>query len=84
MKDPGEAKSGPGAHAQNLAMNEERSMSKLPLCPSCAQRMRLIRRTERFDGLLDVCTFQCRDCGVSQIEEHAPLTPTKGAKDLKS
>jgi hypothetical protein len=35
--------------------------------------MRLIRRTQRFGTLLDVCTFECRGCGVSHFEEHEPL-----------
>jgi hypothetical protein len=39
-----------------------------PLCPSCAQRMKLVRRTKRFNGLSDVYIFECRTCGVSHIE----------------
>jgi hypothetical protein len=41
----------------------------LPRCPSCAQVMRLVRRTPRFNGLPDVVIFECRACGVSRIEE---------------
>ena len=44
----------------SLVMNAERSEPKLPLCPSCARNMRLIRRTQRFGTLPDVCTFECR------------------------
>jgi hypothetical protein len=41
---------------------------KTPLCPSCAQIMRLARITSRFDGLPNLYTFECRACGVSHIE----------------
>jgi hypothetical protein len=34
-------------------------------CLSCAQPMQLIRGTERFGVLRDLCTFQCRACGIS-------------------
>jgi len=53
-------------------MNAERANSaapKRPKCPSCAQQMRLIRRTQRFAGLPDLCTFGCEACGVFHIEE---------------
>jgi hypothetical protein len=53
-------------------MNVKRSGPKLPLCPSCAQNMRLMRRTQRFGTLPDVCTFECRDCGVSYVDEYEP------------
>ena len=39
-----------------------------PRCPSCAQRMKLVRRTLRFGGLSELYTFECRMCGVSHIE----------------
>jgi hypothetical protein len=39
-----------------------------PLCPSCAQIMRLARITSRFGDLPDLYTFECRDCGVLHIE----------------
>jgi hypothetical protein len=39
-----------------------------PLCPSCAQRMTLVRRTRRFGELPDLYIFECRECGVSHIE----------------
>ena len=41
---------------------------KPPLCPSCAQIMKLARVTSRFDDLPDLYTFECRACGVSHIE----------------
>ena len=56
----------------SLVMNAERPGPKPPLCPSCAQNMRLIRRTQRFDTLPDVYTFECRDCGVSHFQEYEP------------
>ena len=63
----------------SLVINAERSGPRLPLCPSCAQNMRLIRRTQRFDTLPDVCTFECRGCGVSHFEEYE----TQQCVDLK-
>jgi hypothetical protein len=39
-----------------------------PQCPSCAQIMRLVRITPRFEGLPDLYTFECRTCGLSHIE----------------
>ena len=59
----------------SLVMNAERSEPKLPLCPSCARNMRLIRRTQRFGTMPDVCTFECRGCGVSHFEEHELRNP---------
>src|SRR6516165_4459915 len=41
---------------------------RIPLCPSCAQIMRLARVTSRFGNLPDVYTFECRGCGVTHIE----------------
>jgi hypothetical protein len=39
-----------------------------PLCPFCAQIMRLARITSRFADLPELYTFECRACGVSHIE----------------
>jgi C4-type Zn-finger protein len=39
-----------------------------PLCPNCAQRMKLVRKTTRFGGLPDLYTFECRTCGISHTE----------------
>jgi hypothetical protein len=53
------------------AMRNEHSvkyMPKPPLCPSCAQIMRLARTTSRFGNLPDLYVFDCRACGVSHIE----------------
>ena len=59
----------------NLFMNAECSRPKPPLCPSCARIMRLVRRTQRFGSLPDLCTFECRGCGVSHFEEYEPRKP---------
>ena len=45
-----------------------KSAPKSPLCPGCAQIMRLARITSRFGDLPDLYTFECRACGVSHIE----------------
>jgi len=46
------------------------NFAPIPLrCPSCAQPMQLIRRTQRFSELPDLCTFECGACGVSLFEE---------------
>jgi hypothetical protein len=44
---------------------------KRQLCPSCAQPMRLVRRTPRFGGLPELVTFECESCGLSHIGEDA-------------
>jgi len=49
-------------------MRYERSAPKPPLCPNCAQAMRLARTTPRFGDLPDVYTFECQACDVSHIE----------------
>ena len=41
---------------------------RTPLCPSCAQIMRVARITSRFGGLPDVYTFECRVFGLTHIE----------------
>ena len=46
-------------------------------CPSCAQPMRLIQRTRRFSELLEnLCTFECRACGVSLFAEYGATVGT--------
>lgn len=40
-----------------------------PRCAACAQVMRLARRTARYGRLPDLLVFECRACGVSNIEE---------------
>jgi hypothetical protein len=54
-----------------LSMRNEHAvkfMPRPPLCPSCAQIMRLARTTSRFGDLPDLYIFECRACGVSHIE----------------
>jgi hypothetical protein len=41
-------------------------------CQHCAQPMKLVRRTQRFGGLPDLCTFECAACGISHTEECKP------------
>jgi hypothetical protein len=43
-------------------------------CQRCAQPMKLIRRTQRYGGLPDLCTFECAACGISHTEECKPTT----------
>lgn len=40
-----------------------------PDCPSCAQSMRLARKTRRFNGLADLYTFECKRCDMSHTAE---------------
>ena len=47
-------------------------------CPRCAGYMKLVRRTKRFGGLPDLCTFECAACGMSRTEE-CELTPWRAA-----
>jgi len=46
--------------------------ARAPRCPRCAQVMKLARRTQRFGGLPDLCTFECPACGMSHTEECPP------------
>jgi hypothetical protein len=46
------------------------SVNNTVRCPSFAQPMRLIQRTRRFGELPEnLCTFECRACGVSLLED---------------
>jgi hypothetical protein len=55
---------------------------KPPLCPSCAQTMRLARITSRFGDLPDLYTFECRACGVLRVE--AEEAATNAASPIRS
>src|SRR5215472_7489375 len=55
--------------ANNSALAQQR-------CPRCAQPMKLIRRTQRFGGLPDLCTFECAACSISHTEECKPTHGT--------
>ncbi|MGA8319546.1 MAG: hypothetical protein WB774_01680, partial [Xanthobacteraceae bacterium] len=39
-----------------------------PRCPSCAQRMKLVRETKRFGVLPSLYTFECRACGLAHTD----------------
>jgi hypothetical protein len=41
-------------------------------CHYCAQCMTLVRRTQRFHGLADLCTFECLACEITVVEECEP------------
>ena len=47
--------------------HSNKNAPRLLLCPSCAQIMRLAQAS-RFGDARDLCTFECRACGVSYIE----------------
>jgi len=47
---------------------------KPPLCPSCAQTMRLARITSRFGDLPDLYTFECQACDVWYVEADEAAT----------
>jgi hypothetical protein len=66
--------------AESRSKNKKRPVAMIandtspaPLrCQRCAQPMKLIRRTQRFGGLPDLCTFECAACGISHTEECKP------------
>jgi hypothetical protein len=41
-------------------------------CRYCAQPMKLIRRTQRFGGLCDLCIFECAACDITLVEGYKP------------
>ena len=51
-----------------LYVSNKKNTSRLPLCPSCVQIMRLAQKPPRIGDLPDLRTFECRACGVSLIE----------------
>ena len=51
-----------------LRVSYKKKTPALPLCPSCVQIMRFVQKASRIGDLPDLCTFECRACGVSQIE----------------
>jgi hypothetical protein len=62
-----------GSHREpNLVMSADHSPLASRRCSSCAQPMKLARRTQRFGGLPDLCTFECPACGLSHTEECRP------------
>ena len=59
---PGRSQLWSSVHAQR---KDQRSKPAPPHCPSCAQTMRLARKTRRFNGLPDLYIFECRKCEMS-------------------
>ena len=57
--------------SEKCANNSAPKSPRPPLCFGCARPMNLVRRTLRFGRLPDLCTFECRACGVYHIEEGA-------------
>jgi hypothetical protein len=55
-----------------------------PHCPSCAQAMRLARKTRRFNGLPDLYIFECRTCDMSHTEEGTLPSETKFKTEIGS
>jgi hypothetical protein len=49
-----------------------RSKPAAPHCSSCAQAMRLARKTQRFNDLPELYIFECRTCQMSLTEEGTP------------
>ena len=47
-------------------------------CRHCAEPMKLIRRTQRFGGLADHCTFECAACDITLVEECKPTVRHAG------
>jgi hypothetical protein len=50
-------------------MSADDASVMLRQCRHCSQPMKLIRRTQRFGGLPDICIFECEACDVTLIEE---------------
>jgi hypothetical protein len=55
--------------SEKCANNSAPKSPRPPLCFGCARPMHLVQRTLRFGRLPDLCTFECRACGVCHIEE---------------
>jgi hypothetical protein len=49
------------------------SLPKALRCPDCARPMQLLRRTSRFNGLPDLCSFYCCACDEWHVEEVGPI-----------
>jgi hypothetical protein len=54
-----------------------------PLCPSCAQIMRLARITSRFGDLPHNFIFECRTCGLSLLDTIVAAGTDGGASETK-
>jgi hypothetical protein len=72
---------------QSSAMRDKKTSRSNPVpphCPSCAQAMRLARKTRRFNGLPDLYIFECRTCDMSHTEEGTPPSETKFKTEIGS
>ena len=62
-----------GGHREpSFVMSANNSPLSPQRCSRCAQLMKQVRRTQRFGGLPDLCTFECPACGMSHTEECRP------------
>jgi hypothetical protein len=59
-------------HEFSLAVSTNDTSLTQRRCRHCAQPMTLIRRTQRFGGLTDLCTFECAACDFTLVEECKP------------
>jgi hypothetical protein len=50
-------------------MHDAKSPPKTPRCDNCARPMQLLRRTSRYGGLPDLCSFYCLACDEWHVEE---------------
>ena len=72
---------------QSSAMRDKKTSRSNPVpphCPSCAQAMRMARKTRRFNGLPDLYIFECRTCDMSHTEEGTPPSETKFKTEIGS
>jgi hypothetical protein len=51
----------------------DKSLPKAPRCHRRARPMQLLRRTSRFGGLPDLCSFYCCACDEWHVEEVSPI-----------
>jgi hypothetical protein len=72
---------------RSSAMREKKTSSSTPVpprCQSCAQPMRLARKTRRFKGLPDLYNFECRTCDMSHTEEGTSPNEAKFKTEIGS
>jgi hypothetical protein len=64
-------------------MSADDTLLTLRQCRHCSQLMKLIRRTQRFGGLPNICIFECAACDVTLIEECKP-TVRHGGQEYRN
>jgi hypothetical protein len=72
---------------QSSAMRDKKASRSNPVpphCPSCAQAMRLARKTRCINGLADLYIFECRMCDMSDTEEGTSPNETKFKTEIGS